>query len=589
MRVFAACVRYQAPVLGFARDAVIRIAADPDWCERLRASPEAAQLFVDLVCTVPETCTGRRSMVGELHEVGLLLAMVPEFLPVTGRVHHDVYHVYTVDVHSVAAVDRLRQLARGELAQEHPLATRLAAEIARAATLFLATLLHDVGKGWPDEHGSLRQHSKVGADMCARILPRLGFSPEDTDEACQLVDDHLLMYRIATRRDLDDVATIAEFCRNVRGHEGLRDLYLLTVSDLSTTAPTAMTSWKARMLDELYFAAEAYLSGEQPRADVERGARIREAVRAGWTGDPAALDALLASMPERYLLANVPESIAQHARVVLERGDRAAHVGRVHSRHPEVAELCVVADDRPGLLARIAAAITASRLEVLGAQVYSRTVPAERGRRARRGGRRVLGARSRRRDRGRGAGAPASGARSRRRMRRPHRGGRAHSRPFRFELAVARTSQPGRTDGDPARRPGVARHTIVEVFAKDRPGLLFRLAQALHELGLSISLSKINTEGTRVADVFYVSELDGSKIVRGTRYKEVQDSWFAPSAAGLANQSPCRPRRRRRHDGRSSAPPGVTALHRGWKDDLMKAAPRGMVRMDRCSAPRRMR
>ena len=140
-------------------------------------------------------------MVAELHDVGLLLAMVPEFLPVTGRVHHDVYHVYTVDVHSVAAVDRLRQLARGELAQEFPLSSRLAAEIARPGPLFLATLLHDVGKGWPDSSGSRKNHSKTGADLCRQILPRLGLAPDDVDEACQLVQDHLLMYHVATRRD----------------------------------------------------------------------------------------------------------------------------------------------------------------------------------------------------------------------------------------------------------------------------------------------------------------------------------------------------------------------------------------------------
>ncbi|HXN33669.1 MAG TPA: HD domain-containing protein, partial [Polyangiaceae bacterium] len=372
MRVYVACVRQGSPVLPFARDAIARAVHDASWCERLRASPEAAALFVELVCTIPETPTRRGSIVGELHDVGLLLAMVPEFLPVTGQVHHDVYHVYTVDAHSVASVDRLRQLARGELAHEFGLASRLAAEIARPRPLFLATLLHDVGKGYPDEQGSRKGHSKTGAELCGRILPRLGLSPEDVDDARQLVLDHLLMYHVATRRDLDDTATIEEFCRTMRGREGLRNLYLLTVSDLSTTSPTAMTSWKARMFDELYFAAEAHLAGQEPPADVDRVARVRAAVRTAWSGPSEGIEALLGSMPERYLLANAPESIVHHARVVHERADRVAHVGRVPSSHTEAAELCVVADDRPGLLARIAAAITANRLEVLAAQVYSR-------------------------------------------------------------------------------------------------------------------------------------------------------------------------------------------------------------------------
>jgi [protein-PII] uridylyltransferase len=356
-------------VLSCARAPTARAAADGAWGERLRGSPEAAAAFVDLVCTVPETQTGRGSLLGELHDVGLLLAMVPEFLPVVGRVHHDVYHVYTVDVHSVAAVDRLRQLARGELAHEYPLASRLAAEIARPRPLFLATLLHDIGKGWPDASGSRKNHSRAGEELCAVILPRLGFTPEEIEEAQGLVLSHLVMYHVATRRDLDDPATIQEFSRNVRGREGLRNLYLLTIADVSTTSPTAMTSWKARMLEELYFASERYLSGQRAQAEDDRIARVREAARQQWTGPRDVLEALLECMPERYLLSNRPEAIVHHAHVVQERGGRGACVARVPSRHPEAAELCIVADDRPGLLASIAATLTASRLEVLNAEV----------------------------------------------------------------------------------------------------------------------------------------------------------------------------------------------------------------------------
>jgi [protein-PII] uridylyltransferase len=520
MRVYAACVRQDAPVLPFARDAVARVAPDPAWCERLRGSPEAAAIFVELICTVPETRTRRGSIVGELHDVGLLLAMVPEFLPVTGRVHHDVYHVYTVDVHSVAAVDRLRQLARGELATEYPLATRLAAEIARPRPLFLATLLHDVGKGWPDASGSRKNHSKTGAQLCEHILPRLGLSAEDVDEAGELVLGHLLMYHVATRRDLDDAATIEEFCRSVRGREGLRNLYLLTVADLSTTSPTAMTSWKARMLDELYFAAEAYLAGQgqEPRADAERVARVRDAVRKAWTGPPEPLEALLGSMPERYLLANAPESIVHHVRVVAERAGRGAHIGRVPSRHPEFAELCVVADDRPGLLASIAAAITANRLEVLAAQVYCRPSQA--------GGEAVDVFWVRDRDGG-VEGVESALPRLARDLEDV-----CSERVDAAELLRTRigSTSPWRERPSPPVPTEVLfddraspRHTVVEVFAKDRPGLLHTLARALHEAKLSIALSKINTEGTRVADVFYVTEVDGKKI-QGARYDEVRSA-----------------------------------------------------------------
>jgi [protein-PII] uridylyltransferase len=518
MRAYAACVRQGAPILPFARDGITRAAADPAWGERLRGSAEAAGLFVELVSTVPETRTRRGSMAGELHDVGLLLAMVPEFLPVTGRVHHDVYHVYTVDVHSVAAVDRLRQLARGELAHEMPLASRLAAEIARPRPLFLATLLHDVGKGWPDASGSRKNHSKTGAELCDVILPRLGMAAEDVDEARQLVQDHLVMYHVATRRDLDDPATIEEFSSGLRGREGLRNLYLLTVADLSTTSPTAMTSWKARMLDELYFAAEAHLTGKPPQADADRLERVKGAVReaSAATALGGKVEAYLASMPERYLLANSPASIVEHARVVGDRGARVAHVARVPGRHPEAAELCVVAEDRPGLLASIAAAITANRLEVLAAQVYSRQV-----------GDRVEAVDLfwvRDRDGGT-EGVEGALPRLARDL-----DDLCASRVEAAALLDARvgSTSPWRERPSPAVPTEVLldgraspRHTVVEVFARDRPGLLYRLAHALHELGLSIALSKINTEGTRVADVFYVSEIDGTKVAPGARYAAI--------------------------------------------------------------------
>ena len=530
LRAYATCVQKKAPILPFARDTIARSTSDADWAAKLRASPEAARLFVELLCTVPEVPLKRGSIAGELHEVGLLLAMIPEFAPVTGRVHHDVYHVYTVDVHSVAAVDALRALCRGENAHDRPLASRLAAEIARPAPLFLATLLHDVGKGYPDASGSRKNHSVTGAELCDTILPRLGVSPDDAAEVRALVRDHLVMYHVATRRDLDDPATTKDFCAQLRGREGLRALYLLTVCDLTTTSPTAMTSWKARMLDELYFAADASFGGEDA-FDVARTQRVKDAALSCWQGKRADLLAFLASMPERYLLSNAPEAICAHARVALDRAHerRAVQAAIVPSRHPDVSELCVVAEDAPGLLARIAAAITASRLEVLGAQVYSRRVGTSSSATA-------LGAGASeavdlfwvRDARGSSGGVIQALPRLVRDLESLCSGTRSADELLRERIG---TTSPWRERPSPAvlsevvlddrASPG---HTVVEVFAKDRPGLLYSLARAMHHLGLSIALSKINTEGTKVADVFYVNELDGSKVAPGARFKAVREA-----------------------------------------------------------------
>lgn len=531
LRAYAACVKKRAAILPYAREAIARVAADAAWAERLRRSPEAARTFVELLCTVPDVPLKRGSIVGELHDVGLLLAMIPEFMPVTGRVHHDVYHVYTVDVHSVAAVDALRALCRGENGHERPLAGRLAAEIARPAVLFLAILLHDVGKGYPDASGSRRNHSESGAELCQTILPRLGIPPAEAAEVVSLVRQHLLMYHVATRRDLDDPSTTSDFCTKVDGREGLRNLYLLTVCDLTTTSPTAMTSWKSRMLDELYFAADAFFGGEAeiPSSashtphplDAARSQRIREAAASLWIGNKDDLHAFISSMPDRYLLANPPDAIVAHARTAGERARerRQVHAALVPSRHPDVSELCVVADDRPGLLARIAAAITASRLEVLAAQVYSR--------RKEDGGSEAVDLFWVRDNRAGGGGAAQSMPRLLRDLDAVCSGEVDASELLRDRLG---TASPWRERPSPAVRTEVVvddraspRHTVVEVFAKDRPGLLYSLAHELHGLGLSIALSKINTEGTKVADVFYVNELDGTKVAPGARAREVRE------------------------------------------------------------------
>jgi [protein-PII] uridylyltransferase len=537
LRAYVACVQKKAPILPFARDTIARCTADADWGAKLRASPEAARLFVELLCTVREVPLKRGSIAGELHEVGLLLAMIPEFAPVTGRVHHDVYHVYTVDVHSVAAVDALRALCRGENAHDRPLASRLAAEIARPAPLFLATLLHDVGKGYPDASGSRKNHSVTGAELCDTILPRLGISPDDAAEVRALVRDHLVMYHVATRRDLDDPTTTKDFCAQLRGREGLRDLYLLTVCDLTTTSPTAMTSWKARMLDELYFASDASFGGDDA-FDAARTQRVKDAALAIWQNKRADLEAFLASMPERYLLSNAPEAICAHARVALdrERERRAVHAAIVPSRHPEVSELCVVAEDAPGLLARIAAAITASRLEVLGAQVYSRNVTnSGSGSTGRLQTTEAVDLFWVRDARGNADGVAQVLPRLVRDLESVCSATTSADDLLRERIG---TASPWRERPSPAVLSEVVvddraspRHTVVEVFAKDRPGLLYSLARAMHDLGLGIALSKINTEGTKVADVFYVNELDGSKVAPGPRFKAIREALLAATSA----------------------------------------------------------
>lgn len=513
LRLVAVAVEKNRPIHAHARELIQRFSSDTAWGERLRRSEIASRVFVELVKSRKETKLTKGSALRELHELGLLLAMIPEFSPVVGRVHHDLYHVYTVDVHSVAAVDRLAALARGDLASQYPLASRLAAEVLSPPVLAFATLLHDVGKAI-----GRRDHSERGAEMAHSILGRLGFRADEIDEAARLIRHHLTMYLLATRRDIDDPATAAELVETVRSRESLRNLYLLTIVDVSTTSPTSLTSWKAHLLDELYIAADEALtgaSGEVGRAELLRkevlgfadGYAEAGADRRAW------LARYLESMPDRYLLASSAQAIVEHAEVVRALGARSVSVEVVPSSHPEATEICVVAEDRPGLLALISAALTTSKLEVLGAQVYTR--------------RRSSGAVQAVdlfwvQSRVEGADAVL---RALPRVRRD------------LEAMVSGATRPQIKVGPaaPTKRgaPKVAtrvaldhrasrEHTIIEVVTQDRPGVLFAIANALYELGLAISVAKINTEGARAIDVFYVRDAAGKKLDPGRQSAEVE-------------------------------------------------------------------
>jgi [protein-PII] uridylyltransferase len=514
LRFYAEVARRDLPPYAYARDAIARAASDADWRRRLRASERAPDLFLRLLAHIGDAAVRRGSLLGELHEVGLLLAMIPEFEPVTGRVQQDLYHVYTVDVHSVAAVDRLRALTRGEFAQELPLACRCAAEMPRPVPLFLAVLLHDIGKG----HG--KDHSKRGAQMARAIGPRLGLPPLDVDHVVWLVQEHLSLYHWAMRRDTSDPETIGEIVRLVGSLDRLRDLYLLTVADLSTTNPQAMTSWKARMLDDLYVAVAQALEGGVPASSYERADEVRADLRIRLLGleganarripdeERAARERFIDEMPARYVLANPAEAAVAHARIAAERGDKRVHVAVRGGGPDTLVELVVVTDDRPGLLADLTAALTASRLAVSSAQIYTRPRPGR-----------------------------SDEAFDVFQVRRVVRGADPSDRGWvpKLErdiaalvagevtaeaLLAARPRPPAWAGRKGPELPtevrvdnGVdQRFTVVDVFTRDRVGLLHAIARSFHEQGLTIVLSKINTEGLRVADVFYVEERGGGKV-----------------------------------------------------------------------------
>lgn len=501
LALYAAVVREGLPPDMEARDAVAAAASNRDWGRALRREPRASQTFGQLLVRAEPAPVRRGSLLEELHDVGLLLALIPELEGVTGRVRHDAYHVYTVDVQSVLAVDRLHALARGEWAANHVSVSRCAAEMPRPLPVYLALLLHGVGEGHPDDA------ARHGAAIAGPIAMRLGLDAHDVRHVQWLIENQSSMYHWATRRNITDPDVIAEMAREVETVDRLRDLYLFTFAAVSTRNPGAMTAWNARMLDDLFHSVSDVIEGRETRS--ERLDRLRRDALGDVT-DPEqrlAIEAFLQGVPDRYLLANTVAGIRFHASVVARREGPLAF-GAVDSGVGRgTLEVVIATDDRPGLLADLTAALAAHRFSIDWAQLYTRT---------RRDApdeafdlfhvshpnmdtpdlmeQELVGLRKTLEDilAGRVTSAALLAGRGRRSsfMREGPR--------IRTEIHV---------DNDASRQ-----YTVVDIYTRDRPQLLHAIARALHQAGLSIALAKVNTEGHRVADVFYVQTPSGQKL-----------------------------------------------------------------------------
>ncbi|MCB9626138.1 MAG: [protein-PII] uridylyltransferase [Sandaracinaceae bacterium] len=512
LRLYRRALRHQLTPHPQTRDVIARAAANKDWRERLRRSEEATQLFVGIVKHVGDA-PFRGGALTELHEVGLITAMVPEFGPLVGRVMHDAYHVYTVDIHSILAAEKFRTLIRGDHTDQLGMASRLAAVAPRRLPIFLALLLHHLGRAYG------RGQQARGAQMAHDVARRFGLSEADADRVSFLIREHWNFYRMATQRDVHDRETLAEVAKTIASHEGLSDLYVMTVCVLATINTSAMTTWKSRMLEELYVALMYYF--EEGHDPSQRAAGIRDEVRRAFGEASApqreALDAFIRGMPERYLLANNVESIVAHARFAIEHDAEDVAVRLGPGPADDGLELVVMTDDRPGLLADVAAVLAANRLSVVGAEVYARETGT-----ARRAFDTFLVRRA-----GPGTIPADMAARLSHDIR-----DRLANRVSAKEL-ISRPPKPPewatRQVPDAPTEVSVDNEvsstcTVVDVFTRDRPGLLSVIARVFAARELNIVLSKVNTEGERVADVFYVQRPDGSKVSTREEVKALRDA-----------------------------------------------------------------
>ena len=210
--------------------------------DQFRRDPKVCELFLELL-RAPHTLV---SQLTRMRRYGLLSAYLPEFGKIVGQMQHDLFHIYTVDAHTMTLIGNLRRFRYRKAEETYPVAHQCVLNVPKVELLYIAGLYHDIGKGRGGDH------SELGAVDAAQFCERHGLSDEDTDLVCWLVRSHLLMSSTAQRKDIHDPDVIADFGSGVKSLERLDYLYALTAADITATNPTLWNSWRASLLRQLY-------------------------------------------------------------------------------------------------------------------------------------------------------------------------------------------------------------------------------------------------------------------------------------------------------------------------------------------------
>ena len=436
-----------------------------------------------------------------LHEVGLLERIIPQFSHARNLLQFNSFHKYTVDEHCIVAVERAI-----ELADDEGWLGAVWRQINRKRTVLLALLIHDLGKGFVEDH------SEVGARIARDVAARLGLPADEAAIVEFLVLKHLAMAHVAFRRDVGDASIVVRFACDVGSPEVLQMLAVLTAADVAAVGPGTWTRWKADLLGDLYFRTLGYLDGESPSIDAERHGRSLAALLAELDPEDAVVR-LARALPRAYLRDTEPQRIVEELRQLARLPDRGIFVST--RWQPDTATVAVTVgtqeDVAPGVFHRLTGALTSQRLEILSADIhtladglvidhfvvqdpdYAGEPPADRLAEIADAIRAAL----------RADHAPSFARRW---------------NPFAPQPNPA-TAVPGRVLFD---NETSAQTTIVEVFAHDSPGLLYAIAKAIFEAGLSVRAAKIGTYLDQVVDAFHVTDAAGRKVTDPERLEALR-------------------------------------------------------------------
>lgn len=456
--------------------------------DKLSSDPDVLAAFLALL---KNGAPAVDALVG-MNRHGVLAAIIPAFARVVGRMQYDLFHIYTVDEHTLRVLQQLAGFAEPAATTEFPIASTAWAQLEHPELMLLAALFHDIAKGRGGDH------SVLGEAEARTFCERLGLDGDEIDQVAWLVRWHLRMSITAQRQDITDPAVVNAFAADIGDRARLDQLYVLTVADIVGTSPKLWNTWRDRLLADLYNATRyAMRAGlpSPPRAE----ARIRACretatnilIKAGIERD--VIDAQWQDLPARVFLRLRPEQAVRYTLALLKNPNPHGPIINVQ-REPirGSTELFVHAPHRDGLFATITLVLDRLRFSVVAARVLATRPSMVLDTFS------VLDADTE---------APASEARCAELERSLTR---ILAKPN-AQLRVARRRLPRRLRH--FQRPpqlefselGPGRLQLALV-ASDRPGLLAQVAQAFREAGVRVNDARVSTFGDRVEDFFEISD-----------------------------------------------------------------------------------
>jgi [protein-PII] uridylyltransferase len=460
--------------------------------DTMRSDKEANRIFLDLMLKHgnPERALRR------MNELGVLSAFMPEFGHIVAMMQFNMYHSYTVDEHTIQVISTLAQIEREELEEELPLVSGILKRGVNRKVLYVACLLHDIGKGRNEDH------SILGARMARSIAPRLGLKPAEAETVEWLVRYHLLMSDMAQKRDIADPRTVRDFAKAVKTRERLDLLTVLTVCDIRGVGPNTWNNWKASLLRSLHrstaMALETGLEDlNREQLEGEAKKRLRKAL-SDWKKS-----ALKTEVDRHYGPYWQGLDLATQVTFAKMLNGLKSHEIKIKTKQDEdrdATRVCFALVDHPGIFSRLAGALSLVGANVVDARTYTSKDgyatavfwvqdrdgnPYEKARLPR------LTAMIRKTLKGEVVTSVAMEKRDKIKKR---------ERPFDVPTTITFDNE------------GSEIYTIIEVDTRDRPGLLYDLTKTLAAANVYISSATIATYGVQVVDTFYVKDTFGLKL-----------------------------------------------------------------------------